>query len=87
MHHFNQSYVLSHSNGIDEKLIQEVFDKIIDHHDALRMVYTQENGKVSQINRGKVGPLYDFFHSTYDLIRMCNKLSMGKPIVYKAKSI
>ncbi|PPA82098.1 non-ribosomal peptide synthetase [Brevibacillus laterosporus] len=65
MHHFNQSYVLSHSNGIDEKLIQEVFDKIIDHHDALRMVYTQENGKVSQINRGKVGPLYDFF--SFDL--------------------
>lgn len=65
MHHFNQSYVLYHPNGIDESLIRKVFDKVIDHHDALRMVYKEENGNVIQINRGREGMLYDFF--TLDL--------------------
>ncbi|MBA4532701.1 non-ribosomal peptide synthetase [Brevibacillus halotolerans] len=65
MHHYNQSYVLSHPNGIDEVLIRKVFDKMIEHHDALRMVYKQVNGRIKQINRGKTGPLYDFF--TFDL--------------------
>ncbi|MDH6351839.1 amino acid adenylation domain-containing protein [Brevibacillus sp. 1238] len=59
--HWNQSSVLYRPEGFDPKVIQSVMDKIIEHHDALRMVYQHENGNVVQHNRGLGGQLYDFF--------------------------
>ncbi|WP_260990005.1 condensation domain-containing protein, partial [Paenibacillus xylanexedens] len=35
--------------------VEEVAVKLTEHHDALRMVYTQEVGKVVQMNRGTAG--------------------------------
>lgn len=65
MSHWNQSSMLYRPEGFDRDAIQRAMDKIIEHHDALRMVYRHENGQVVQRNRGLDGKRYDF--SLYDL--------------------
>jgi tyrocidine synthetase-3 len=61
-HHFNQTVMLYRETGFDEKILKEVFTKIVEHHDALRMVYDyrENTGKVIQRNRGIEGKLFDF---------------------------
>lgn len=44
MNHFNQSIFLSCKNNIDEKHIQTAVEKLIEHHDILRMTYDQNMG-------------------------------------------
>ncbi|MCZ0847687.1 amino acid adenylation domain-containing protein [Brevibacillus laterosporus] len=51
-HHFNQDSLLYSSNGWNQDAIEKVFEKITEHHDALRMVYPHTEDKVTQINRG-----------------------------------
>ena len=59
-HHFNQSIVLYRNEGFETNILSRVFDKIIEHHDALRMVYqTSKDHKVVQYNRGIENGLYD----------------------------
>ncbi len=65
MHHWNQSYMLYRPNGFDKEILLRVFNKIVEHHDALRMIYKHHNGKIVQINRGLEGTLFDFY--TFDL--------------------
>ncbi|MFF0826469.1 tyrocidine non-ribosomal peptide synthetase TycA [Brevibacillus sp. NPDC003359] len=65
MFHWNQSYVLYREEGIDPEAIRKALDKILSHHDALRMVYQRENGRIVQQNRGLGNELYHFQH--YDL--------------------
>ena len=60
MHHFNHSVMLHSMNGFDSLVIEKVFRKIVEHHDALRMVYNIENERVIQYNRGIEGQLMDF---------------------------
>lgn len=50
-HHFNQSFILYRQEGFQEEIIEAVFNKLVEHHDALRMVFEMENGKVRQFNR------------------------------------
>ncbi|HLP57996.1 MAG TPA: amino acid adenylation domain-containing protein, partial [Candidatus Deferrimicrobium sp.] len=58
-HHFNQAVMVYREAGFDEEIIRHVFQKIVVHHDALRMVYEKENLKVVQRNRGVEGKLFD----------------------------
>ncbi|MCP4215808.1 MAG: amino acid adenylation domain-containing protein, partial [bacterium] len=52
-HHFNQVVLLYRTDGFDEEKIANVFNKILMHHDALRLVFeTQKNGTIKQINKG-----------------------------------
>ncbi|WP_428741063.1 amino acid adenylation domain-containing protein, partial [Tenacibaculum sp.] len=52
-HHFNQSVLLFSDKGIQEEGVRKVFDKIISHHDALRMTYSKtESGDWLQRNHG-----------------------------------
>jgi amino acid adenylation domain-containing protein/non-ribosomal peptide synthase protein (TIGR01720 family) len=51
--HYNQSVMLFNANGFDSKAIQLVFEKIIQHHDALRLKFVsnqQENSAFTDIN-------------------------------------
>ncbi|WP_425341227.1 amino acid adenylation domain-containing protein [Brevibacillus borstelensis] len=64
MHHWNQSYMLYRAHGFDEAALRKAIAKLVEHHDALRMVYRSENGKILQVNRGLEGEWYDFL--TYD---------------------
>nr|WP_283746656.1 non-ribosomal peptide synthetase [Bacillus cereus] len=61
IHHFNQSFMLFRENGFDEKQIEEVFNKIMEHHDALRMIYKEKEGEIIQYNRGYDKNLFDLY--------------------------
>ncbi|CQR58132.1 non-ribosomal peptide synthetase [Paenibacillus riograndensis] len=58
MHHWNQS-ILLHNERFDVQFIRQAFQRITEHHDALRMVYrhTGQAG-VEQSNRGLAGELF-----------------------------
>jgi amino acid adenylation domain-containing protein/non-ribosomal peptide synthase protein (TIGR01720 family) len=58
-HHFNQSVMIYREVGFDESLLKQLFAKIVTHHDALRMVYRQEENGIVQWNRGLEEPLFD----------------------------
>ena len=51
-HHFNQSVLLNSKEELSEKAIRASFDKIVSHHDALRMVYRQTPTGWIQENKG-----------------------------------
>ncbi|MCP4156263.1 MAG: AMP-binding protein, partial [bacterium] len=53
-HHYNQAVLLKtgKNQGFEEQAVRAVFEKITQHHDALRMVYPLKNGKRIQVNRG-----------------------------------
>ncbi|MHA6534824.1 condensation domain-containing protein, partial [Paenibacillus sp. BAC0078] len=57
-HHWNQAMMLYRADGFQEMLVEEVAAKLAEHHDALRMVYRQEAGKIVQMNRGTEEPAF-----------------------------
>jgi len=57
-HHWNQAVMLYSEKGFDEQAVRRAFGKITEHHDALRMVYRTDNGKVVQYNRDMKEELY-----------------------------
>lgn len=64
-HHFNQAVMLYSINRFNEDATRSVFSKILEHHDALRMTFSErEDGSVIQRNHGLGYPLelltYDF---------------------------
>ncbi|HLP57633.1 MAG TPA: amino acid adenylation domain-containing protein, partial [Candidatus Deferrimicrobium sp.] len=58
-HHHNQSVLLYAKGGFPKEVLKEVFTRIQEHHDALRMTYdiNRENGDVIQIDHGLDYPL------------------------------
>ncbi|MDQ0416437.1 amino acid adenylation domain-containing protein/non-ribosomal peptide synthase protein (TIGR01720 family) [Croceifilum oryzae] len=54
-HHWNQTMMIRYEGRLDPAIIQQVFQKIVEHHDALRMRYRFEDGAVTQINQGLEG--------------------------------
>ncbi len=59
-HHFNQAVILYRQEGFDEEILKAVLKKLVEHHDALRMVYKLSEDGVIQINRGEIEPMFDF---------------------------
>ena len=51
-HHFNQAVMLHSTGPLDRDTVQTVFTKLMEHHDALRMVFRMEEGGVVQENLG-----------------------------------
>ncbi|MBC9912778.1 non-ribosomal peptide synthetase, partial [Chitinophaga varians] len=54
MHHYNQSVLLYSKEVINVQLLRKCFTALLEHHDALRMVYRKENGGWTQYNKGKI---------------------------------
>lgn len=50
-HHYNQSVLLSLNNHVTLHTVQQVFEALVRHHDALRTTFTVRDGEVSQYNR------------------------------------
>ena len=50
--HYNQSVMLESSNPIDRNILEKSLRQLTDHHDALRIVFKNENGKWIQENKG-----------------------------------
>ncbi|HEX3076827.1 MAG TPA: amino acid adenylation domain-containing protein [Lachnospiraceae bacterium] len=51
--YYNQSIMLFRQKGFHASYIEKAFQAITKHHDALRMVFTEEFGNVTQMNRGE----------------------------------
>ncbi|MDM5296915.1 amino acid adenylation domain-containing protein [Bacillus pumilus] len=51
-HHWNQSVMLHAPNGLDEMIVKQVIEQLMMHHDALRMIYTMDDGRIIQRHRG-----------------------------------
>ncbi|MGG3806588.1 amino acid adenylation domain-containing protein [Metabacillus fastidiosus] len=63
--HYNQSFMLFRENGFDKKIIETVFTKLSEQHDALRMIFEERNGEIHQYNRGLNEKAFDL--SVYDV--------------------
>ncbi|WP_433581350.1 amino acid adenylation domain-containing protein [Paenibacillus amylolyticus] len=58
-HHYNQSVMLYRKEGFHEATLRHVFDKLSEHHDALRMVYRHTERGYEAWNEGLARePLY-----------------------------
>ncbi|MGD2088778.1 MAG: amino acid adenylation domain-containing protein, partial [Candidatus Aminicenantes bacterium] len=56
-HHFNQAVMLFAKEGFEKEVVEAVFLKLQEHHDALRMIYKEEDGDIIQVNRGLAYPI------------------------------
>ncbi|WP_139487922.1 non-ribosomal peptide synthase/polyketide synthase [Brevibacillus dissolubilis] len=65
LNHFNHSIMLYREGGFDEQVIQQAFDKLFEHHDALRMIYEEKDGVIVQTNRDQQEHMFDL--SIHDL--------------------
>ncbi|MBU2703324.1 amino acid adenylation domain-containing protein [Sporomusaceae bacterium BoRhaA] len=72
-HHFNQSVLIYGSQGFAEGILRKVFTKLVEHHDALRMVVSREGDGIVLYNRGMEGQLYSL--ETVDLLNQDNFLA------------
>lgn len=54
-HHYNMSVMLSARDGFDAEALRAVFARMQEHHDALRMVFRLEDGRIVQ-QHGAVSP-------------------------------
>ena len=50
-HHWNQSVMLYKKEGFQGEIIKKAFYEIIKHHDALRMIYEENEEEIKQINK------------------------------------
>ncbi len=50
-HHFNQAMFLYSPHGFDEEIVKKVFEKIVKHHDILRVKFIEQEGQVVQYIR------------------------------------
>nr|WP_309245933.1 non-ribosomal peptide synthase/polyketide synthase [Bacillus glycinifermentans] len=57
--HYNHAVMLFRKSGFNARLVKQVFEELVKHHDALRMIFKEENGKVVQFNRGADSHQFD----------------------------
>ncbi|MCY9420460.1 non-ribosomal peptide synthetase, partial [Bacillus paralicheniformis] len=69
--HFNQSFMLFRKDGYDENIVRTAFNKILEQHDALRMIYEEKDGDIIQYNRGYRENLFDL--DVYDVRGLDNQ--------------
>jgi iturin family lipopeptide synthetase C len=52
LHHFNQSALLHFPEGITLATVNKIIEKLVQQHDALRMIVKSVDGKIIQYNKG-----------------------------------
>ncbi|MGB7605590.1 MAG: amino acid adenylation domain-containing protein, partial [Lutisporaceae bacterium] len=50
--HFNHTVMLFRRDGFNEAILHKVLERLLEHHDALRMVFREEDGEIIQYNMG-----------------------------------
>ncbi|MGD2085545.1 MAG: amino acid adenylation domain-containing protein [Candidatus Aminicenantes bacterium] len=83
-HHFNQAVMLHFPGDIDEDTIQTIFSRIQQHHDALRMSFREENGKIIQTNHG---PNYPFSLQCFEFGHLSDKQRVREEMQMKVNEI
>lgn len=74
-HYFNQDLLLWRKKGFDAGVIETLFNRLVEHHDILRVVFEMKDGQVIQRNRG-FEPGENFFHlEVIDLTGQTNILA------------
>lgn len=77
-HHWCQTKMLHREAGLQADIVKKVFDQLLIHHDALRMVYKNDNGNVMQVNRDTGNNLYDLHVyesiSDQEVIETCKEI-------------
>jgi len=58
-HHFNMAVMLYREEGFDEEFLKKAFQKIVEHHDALRIVFKFYEDEIIQENRNIEGDMFD----------------------------
>lgn len=58
--HYNQSIMLHSEKGFDEEIVEKAFEKIVTHHDALRMTFKKEGSEVIQRNENNDSQVFQF---------------------------
>lgn len=85
-HHFNHVVMNFSEEGYGEGIIREVFSKIVEHHDALRMIYQIDGERVVQKNRSlrdgepfdmEVMDFRDSVDADFDLEEEVNRINRG----------
>ncbi len=66
MHHWNQSVMLFRKEGFNDDLLVKAFTKIVQHHDALRMIFYKQEEKIIQFNRKVEEPLFTLETVVYE---------------------
>lgn len=51
-HHFNQAFLIQAKNGLDTHKVQKVFDRLVEHHDALRIGIHKVDDGIGLYNHG-----------------------------------
>lgn len=62
--HFNQSVMLYSKEGFQKETVNEVFKKLVEHHDAFRIIFRKDNSNIIQYNRGMEDKLFEL--TAYD---------------------
>ncbi|SKA48322.1 non-ribosomal peptide synthase domain TIGR01720/amino acid adenylation domain-containing protein [Chitinophaga eiseniae] len=89
-HHFNQSVMLSCKIAVDTGILRQVLNSLLHHHDALRMIYRQEEGIWQQENRGEgeYAEIEVVDNPGADITAVCDAmqatLDPGKGLLFKA---
>jgi amino acid adenylation domain-containing protein/non-ribosomal peptide synthase protein (TIGR01720 family) len=68
--HFNHSVMLYRREGFDVGILESLFTRITEHHDALRIIYKKKENKMVQINKGVEGNHFDL--KVFDLKEISN---------------
>jgi amino acid adenylation domain-containing protein/non-ribosomal peptide synthase protein (TIGR01720 family) len=55
-HHFNQATLLEVRRPLDPSLLERALQRLVQHHDALRLAFREENGRVVQWYRDGAEP-------------------------------
>ncbi|NDI35231.1 non-ribosomal peptide synthetase [Chengkuizengella sediminis] len=83
MNHWNQAVMLFKRDRFDIHILEQVFTKMIEHHDALRMVYHHDDkGENVQFNREIRGGMFDL--SVVDICEQTNEEIMDA--IYQIQS-
>ncbi len=64
-HRFCHFLLFYKQDRFDIEILREVFTRLVQHHDALRMVFPEKEGPVTQVNNGIEAPLFTL--DTFDL--------------------
>ncbi|WP_046234898.1 condensation domain-containing protein, partial [Paenibacillus algorifonticola] len=64
--HWNQAMMLYRKKRFLPELLRRTLDTLVEHHDALRMSFEQQQAGVAQVNRAIEGKLYSL--DVYDMI-------------------
>jgi amino acid adenylation domain-containing protein/non-ribosomal peptide synthase protein (TIGR01720 family) len=80
VHHYNQSVMLYWPQGIEKKIVEQIFNALVHHHDALRLRYQEQQEGVWHQYHGPVQGVaveeYDYrgLGQAPDLLTSCDQL-------------